>query len=66
MSNPVDPLQNPGPLSNSQCLASETLLRRIIYRIRQSLDLSVILATTAQEVQQFLGVDRVMIYSDST
>jgi light-regulated signal transduction histidine kinase (bacteriophytochrome) len=62
MSNPVDPLQNPGPLSNSQCLASETLLRRIIYRIRQSLDLSIILATTAQEVQQFLGVDRVMIY----
>ncbi len=40
----------------------EILLRRVIYRIRQSLDLQVILDTTAQEIQQFLDVERVMIY----
>ncbi|MEO0532405.1 MAG: ATP-binding protein [Cyanobacteria bacterium P01_A01_bin.123] len=40
----------------------EVLLRRIIYRIRQSLDLQVILDTTAHELQKFLAVDRVKIY----
>ncbi len=45
-----------------ECVDHEILLRRVIYRIRQSLDLQVILDTTAQEIQQFLDVDRVMIY----
>lgn len=45
-----------------ECVDHETLLRRVVYRIRQSLDLQVILDTTAKEIQQFLDVDRVMIY----
>lgn len=40
----------------------ESLLRRIIYWIRQSLELEEILATTAAEVRSFLGTDRIMIY----
>ncbi|MDA0674532.1 MAG: GAF domain-containing protein [Cyanobacteria bacterium] len=59
LSNCPEPTGNP---ANLQPLDFETLLRRIIYRIRQSLDLEVILSTTAQEIQQFLGTDRVMIY----
>lgn len=54
------------PLSSFQeqpeCVDHEILLRRVVYRIRQSLDLQVILDTTAEEIQQFLDVDRVMIY----
>ncbi|MGP1386544.1 MAG: ATP-binding protein [Thainema sp.] len=46
----------------AECVDHEILLRRVVYRIRQSLDLQVILDTTAKEIQQFLDVDRVMIY----
>ena len=38
------------------------LLSRISLTIRQSLDISVILDTTVQEVREFLKVDRVLIY----
>lgn len=38
------------------------LLYQITHRIRQSLDLKDILATTVQEVRAFLSVDRVKIY----
>ncbi|MBD1834768.1 EAL domain-containing protein [Cyanobacteria bacterium FACHB-472] len=40
----------------------ESLLNRITTRIRQSLELQEILATTAREIRTFLGMDRVKIY----
>ncbi|MBW4550922.1 MAG: GAF domain-containing protein [Aphanocapsa sp. GSE-SYN-MK-11-07L] len=40
----------------------EVLLHRMMNRIRQSLDLSEILAGTVAEVRTFLGTDRVKIY----
>lgn len=40
----------------------ERLLSDIAQRIRQTLDLEVILQTTVTEVQQFLRINRVMIY----
>ncbi|WOD39420.1 PAS domain S-box protein [Nodosilinea sp. E11] len=40
----------------------ERLLSEIAQRIRQTLDLDIILTTTVTEVQQFLQTDRVMIY----
>ncbi|NJP09807.1 MAG: GAF domain-containing protein [Leptolyngbyaceae cyanobacterium RU_5_1] len=43
-------------------LNQENLLQRITNRIRQSLELDEILATTAAEARSFLGTDRVMIY----
>ncbi|MBE9040559.1 GAF domain-containing protein, partial [Oscillatoriales cyanobacterium LEGE 11467] len=43
-------------------LEREVLLHRITHRIRQSLELKEILATTALEVRSVLGTDRVMVY----
>jgi len=43
-------------------LSQESLLQRILYRIRKSLDLQEILNATAMELQSFLQVDRVKIY----
>ncbi|MBL1178072.1 GAF domain-containing protein [Pantanalinema sp. GBBB05] len=43
-------------------LDQEILLQRITYRIRQSIELSDILATTVAEVRSFLETDRVMVY----
>jgi diguanylate cyclase (GGDEF)-like protein/PAS domain S-box-containing protein len=47
-------------------IARERLLGAIASRIRQSLDLDTILKTTVEEVQQFLGCDRVIIYRFSS
>lgn len=46
-----------------QQIARERVMRRMIQRIRYSLDLRTILETTVDEVRQFLNSDRVMIYS---
>ena len=51
-STPVPPKQ----------LEREVLLHRITHRIRQSLELKEILATTAAEVRSVLGTDRVLVY----
>jgi PAS domain S-box-containing protein len=40
----------------------ERLVTQIAQHIRQSLDLDAVLATTVEEVQRFLQVDRVLIY----
>lgn len=40
----------------------ERLVTQIAQQIRQSLDLNEVLATTVEEVQQFLQADRVLIY----
>jgi len=46
-----------------QVLVQESLLNRIVNRIRQSLDLQEILTTTVLEVRSFfLGIERVKIY----
>lgn len=45
-----------------QQIERERLMARILEEIRQSLDLSIILQTTVDEVRKFLQVDRVMIY----
>jgi light-regulated signal transduction histidine kinase (bacteriophytochrome) len=50
-----------GP-DRSSSMTSKSLLQRISLRIRQSLELPVILEATASEIQQFLQCDRVMIY----
>ncbi len=47
-------------------LEQERLLRRIIDRIRRTLDLKDILTTTTAEVRSLLGIDRVMIYKFHT
>lgn len=49
-------------LNGSSSMTSTSLLQRIGLRIRQSLELSVILEATTSEIQQFLQCDRVMIY----
>lgn len=43
--------------------AEESLLNRIATKIRRSLELPEILATTAEEIRAFLSTDRVKIYS---
>jgi two-component system sensor histidine kinase/response regulator len=43
-------------------VAQERLLNQTIGQIRQSLDLSVILATAVKEVRSFLQVDRLIVY----
>lgn len=43
-------------------LDPDILLHRIARRIHQAIDLQSILDTTAKEVQQFLGTDRIKIY----
>ncbi|MBF2073159.1 MAG: GAF domain-containing protein [Synechococcales cyanobacterium C42_A2020_086] len=45
-----------------QQLEQERLLHRVTTQIRQSLELPVILATAVEQVQQFLQVDRLVIY----
>jgi two-component system sensor histidine kinase/response regulator len=42
--------------------AQDLLLNQVITKIRDSLDLDQVLATTAAEVRQLLGADRLMIY----
>ena len=49
-------------INNQQADSLETLLHRMINRIRQSLELSVILSSTVAEVRAFLHTDRVKIY----
>lgn len=49
-------------INNRQADSLETLLHRMINRIRQSLELSVILSSTVAEVRAFLHTDRVKIY----
>ncbi len=49
-------------LNGSSVITPKSLLQRISLRIRQSLELPVILEATASEIQQFLQCDRVMIY----
>lgn len=52
-----------------QQIEREKLMGRILEEIRLSLDLSIILQTTVEEVRKFLQVDRVLIYrcySDQT
>lgn len=45
-----------------QAIQRERFINAITQNIRQSLDLDYILTTTVEEVQQFLQVDRVVIY----
>lgn len=45
-----------------QQIAQERLLNQVTSHIRQSLELPVILSTAVQQVQQFLQVDRLVIY----
>lgn len=45
-----------------QQLEQERLLNQVTSQIRQSLDLSVILSTAVERLQQFLQVDRLLIY----
>lgn len=47
-------------------IAKEKLIHAIALRIRESLDLQTCLQTTADEVFQFLRVDRVLIYKFNT
>lgn len=47
---------------HKQISSLESLLHRMMNRIRQSLELPVILSTTVDEVRNFLGTDRVMVY----
>ncbi|NJK48458.1 GAF domain-containing protein [Candidatus Gracilibacteria bacterium] len=53
---------SPNPASSQQMDSLAVLLHRIMNRIRQSLELSQILAMTVTEVRNFLGTDRVMVY----
>ncbi|MEB3228033.1 MAG: diguanylate cyclase [Synechocystis sp.] len=46
----------------NQQIEREKLMGRILEEIRLSLDLSIILQTTVEEVRKFLQVDRVLIY----
>jgi len=48
-------------LTLHQRIARETLINKVTQRIRQSLDLQIILQTTVGELRQLLGVDRVLI-----
>jgi two-component system sensor histidine kinase/response regulator len=43
-------------------VAQERLLNQVVTQIRQSLELPVILKTATEQVRQFLGVDRLVIY----
>ncbi|EAW35351.1 GAF domain-containing hybrid sensor histidine kinase/response regulator [Lyngbya sp. PCC 8106] len=45
-----------------QQLEQERLLNQVTSQIRQSLELSIILSTTVEQLQQFLQVDRLLIY----
>jgi diguanylate cyclase (GGDEF)-like protein len=53
---------NQRTLKLQQALEQEGLLHRITNRIRQSLELQEILATTVLEVQSCFGIDRVKLY----
>ncbi|MGL5796455.1 MAG: ATP-binding protein [Waterburya sp.] len=54
--------QHPHEITNRQADSLGMLLHRMINRIRQSLELSIILSGTTAEVRSFLGTDRVKIY----
>lgn len=54
--------QHPQRIANDKADSLEMLLHRMINRIRQSLELSVILSGTTAEVRSFLRTDRVKIY----
>ena len=57
----IPPQSNHHP-RNQSADSLEMLLHRMTNRIRQSLELSVILAGATEEVRTFLGTDRVKIY----
>jgi PAS domain S-box-containing protein len=54
--------QHPQGIANDKADSLEMLLHRMINRIRQSLELSVILSGATAEVRSFLGTDRVKVY----
>ncbi|MEY2833679.1 MAG: hypothetical protein RLZZ574_2938, partial [Cyanobacteriota bacterium] len=54
--------QYPHDITNCQADSLGMLLHRMTNRIRQSLELSVILSGATAEVQSFLGTDRVKVY----
>jgi PAS domain S-box-containing protein len=54
--------QQPQGNANRKADSLEMLLHRMINRIRQSLELSVILSGATAEVRSFLGTDRVKVY----
>jgi PAS domain S-box-containing protein len=54
--------QHPQGIVNDQADSLEMLLHRMINRIRQSLELSVILSGATAEVRSFLRTDRVKVY----
>jgi light-regulated signal transduction histidine kinase (bacteriophytochrome) len=54
--------QPPQGIANDQADSLEMLLHRMINRIRQSLELSVILSGATAEVRSFLKTDRVKVY----
>ncbi|MGF1588407.1 MAG: ATP-binding protein [Pleurocapsa sp.] len=62
MNNEQLNFQQPQEIANRQADSLEMLLHRMINRIRQSLELSVILSGTTVEVRSFLGTDRVKVY----
>lgn len=57
----LSPIQNSFPKRGTR-LTQQVLLNRITNRVRKSLDLKEILATTVAEVRDFLGTDRVKVY----
>jgi len=52
----------PAQIALDQQQEQGLLLNQVVTKIRQSLDLSVILSTTVEEVRQFLEADRLLIY----
>jgi two-component system sensor histidine kinase/response regulator len=72
----AEAISNPGPAAVTtvqsvqqaldQQLRQSLLLNQVITRIRQSLDLPVILETTVAQVREFLAADRLVLYQFST
>ncbi len=56
----VDP--DPHPRSIAEQVQQERILNQVTSQIRQSIELSQILTTAVEQVQQALGADRVVIY----
>ncbi|MEO1095764.1 MAG: ATP-binding protein [Cyanobacteria bacterium J06638_28] len=59
---PVTSTISPVQAKLDQQLEQALLLNQVITKIRQSLDLATILATTVEEVRPFLKADRLLIY----
>ena len=65
----IEEIDATGTITFGQRAQRERLITASVQRIRETLDLDVILNTTVQEVRQFLQVDRVLVYkiwSDGT